>query len=794
MPRPGHVRDVDGELARAALDPLDERREPRRVAAERGRRRARAARRRAPPCGPSVSRLTTRSRSTGSDSSSGSRTEKNESRLPASSPSSVEADRHPDADVAERSVVALEPAPQRAGDDREHRVVEGRAGELLGGVVERGRAATSATAIRRRVPILPVERRAVQRPRELALDERGEVGAAAARGRDAQPAPCGAAAAAAGPLRRRRRRRPRGAPSAKRIAAVPSASAWWMRQTSDGPAAGARDDVDRPQRPVAVEALLEEAGDLVELGLAVGGGTELRGPDVALRRRSPRRAPRAAPPRCRRASGSAPGTPAIRSPISPRSSLDAGSARAERHDLAGVPGDPGALEVEDRLVLGAERDGSGVAHDRWSHPGRTGVTTEADGRRLPMERGARTGDDRVWTGARPPGRPWKTKPSEQSDYPVDKPIWSRFFTIAPLVIVGTTEGDGYDLAAKHMAMPLGWDNCFCFVCSPEHATQGNAERSGAFTVSFPRPDGSRRRQPLGLAARRTTTPSPGWPGIRTFPARVVDGVLVEDSNLWLECELERIVEGFGRNTLIVGRIVAAAADRDALRAGRRRRCRPDLRPAAARLPEPGPVRAACRRASPSRSTSTRGSEWRLGCAGAARRGCGTGRRRWSSCSSGWRWRSRRPTTSPRRRVAFAILDELLSGLGFGTERIPGERARRPPARPPAPASGPEPAAPARPPRHRLAGRHARADAGRAARRGALRARRLRHEGRARADGVRAGRARRARDRAGVRDGGADQLRRGAEQPRVARAHPPPRRTRRPGSTCMEPAGGPRRQT
>jgi flavin reductase (DIM6/NTAB) family NADH-FMN oxidoreductase RutF len=147
----------------------------------------------------------------------------------------------------------------------------------------------------------------------------------------------------------------------------------------------------------------------------------------------------------------------------------------------------------------------------------------------------------------------------------ERPIWSRFFTVAPLVIVGTVEGEGHDLAAKHMAMPLGWDNFFCFVCSPEHATQGNAERSGAFTVSFPRPDGIVAAS-LSAAPREDDNTKPGLAGIATFPARTVGGVLVEDAYLWLECKLDRIVDGFGRNTLIVGRVVAAAAAADALRA------------------------------------------------------------------------------------------------------------------------------------------------------------------------------------------------------------------------------------
>ncbi|MGH2984615.1 MAG: flavin reductase family protein [Solirubrobacterales bacterium] len=147
----------------------------------------------------------------------------------------------------------------------------------------------------------------------------------------------------------------------------------------------------------------------------------------------------------------------------------------------------------------------------------------------------------------------------------DTPIWGRFFTIAPLVIVGTREGDGHDLAPKHMAMPLGWDNYFCFVCSPEHATQSNAERTGEFTVSFPRP-GQIVETSLAAAPREEDSSKPSLAAVPTFPAREVDGVLVRDAYLWLECELERIIDGFGSNTLIIGRVVAASVDERALRA------------------------------------------------------------------------------------------------------------------------------------------------------------------------------------------------------------------------------------
>ncbi|MGZ8701348.1 MAG: flavin reductase, partial [Gaiellaceae bacterium] len=42
-------------------------------------------------------------------------------------------------------------------------------------------------------------------------------------------------------------------------------------------------------------------------------------------------------------------------------------------------------------------------------------------------------------------------------------------------------------------------------------------------------------------------------------------VLVEKCVLYLECALERVVDGFGENSLLVGHIVAASAAPDSLR-------------------------------------------------------------------------------------------------------------------------------------------------------------------------------------------------------------------------------------
>ncbi|MGB2852328.1 MAG: flavin reductase [Solirubrobacterales bacterium] len=155
--------------------------------------------------------------------------------------------------------------------------------------------------------------------------------------------------------------------------------------------------------------------------------------------------------------------------------------------------------------------------------------------------------------------------SERTQLSTDSPIWRRFFTVAPLVVVGTREPSGeHDLAPKHMATPIGWENRFGFVCRPSHATQRNAERTGQFTISFPRPDAFLQ---AGLAAsgRADDDSKPALAALPVREAEAVDGVVLEDAYLWLECELDRIVPGFEPATLIVGRIVAASADERYLR-------------------------------------------------------------------------------------------------------------------------------------------------------------------------------------------------------------------------------------
>ena len=157
-----------------------------------------------------------------------------------------------------------------------------------------------------------------------------------------------------------------------------------------------------------------------------------------------------------------------------------------------------------------------------------------------------------------PGQETPTVPLEPAG------VWERVFTVAPLVLVGSKEPSGhYDIAPKHMAMPLGWGDRFAFVCTPRHATHANVEREGAFTVSFPH-----RFQvvqaALAAAGRELDGTKPSLEALPTFLARKVDGALVHGCYLFLECELDRLVR-FGDESLIVGRIVAASARDEAVR-------------------------------------------------------------------------------------------------------------------------------------------------------------------------------------------------------------------------------------
>ena len=145
------------------------------------------------------------------------------------------------------------------------------------------------------------------------------------------------------------------------------------------------------------------------------------------------------------------------------------------------------------------------------------------------------------------------------------PVWEQFFTVAPLVLIGTRDEDGaLDLAPKHMVTPMGWQNYFGFVCTPRHSTCRNIERTGVFTVSYPKPSQVLTTS-LAASPRCEHGEKPVISYLPTFPATEIDGEFVRDGYLFFECRHYKTVGGFGENCLITGEIIAAFADDDFLR-------------------------------------------------------------------------------------------------------------------------------------------------------------------------------------------------------------------------------------
>jgi len=144
-------------------------------------------------------------------------------------------------------------------------------------------------------------------------------------------------------------------------------------------------------------------------------------------------------------------------------------------------------------------------------------------------------------------------------------IWDRCFMVAPLVLVGTRDADGAtDLAPKHMAFPMGWQNYFGFVCCPRHRTYINIQRSGVFTVSYPRASQVVLAS-LAASARPSDGPKKVLQNFATFPATHIDGDFIEEARLFLECRHYKTLDGFGENSLITGEVVAAYAHPDCVR-------------------------------------------------------------------------------------------------------------------------------------------------------------------------------------------------------------------------------------
>lgn len=158
-----------------------------------------------------------------------------------------------------------------------------------------------------------------------------------------------------------------------------------------------------------------------------------------------------------------------------------------------------------------------------------------------------------------------TKSSNMIKISVDDEMWNRIYTVHSLVIIGSKEPDGsFNMAPKHMAMPMGFSNYFGFMGTPRKSTYRNVEREKVFTVSFPRPD-QVVISSLSASRREIDDSKPILKKIPMTDATEIEGKFLKNSYFNLECRLSQFLGKFGEWELVIGEVVAAYVNEDAMR-------------------------------------------------------------------------------------------------------------------------------------------------------------------------------------------------------------------------------------
>ena len=137
---------------------------------------------------------------------------------------------------------------------------------------------------------------------------------------------------------------------------------------------------------------------------------------------------------------------------------------------------------------------------------------------------------------------------------INESVWEHFYTVAPLVVIGSKNNNNYNLAPKHMVTPIGFSNYFGFVCTPKHTTYHNIKKEEKFTVSYVKPNQI-------LVTALAATPRCGDDDfskdiIRNLPTipSVNNNLFIADSYVLFECSLFKIIDGFDDYSIITGKI------------------------------------------------------------------------------------------------------------------------------------------------------------------------------------------------------------------------------------------------
>lgn len=151
---------------------------------------------------------------------------------------------------------------------------------------------------------------------------------------------------------------------------------------------------------------------------------------------------------------------------------------------------------------------------------------------------------------------------EKLSFPADKRQWKPSPLIGQIVLVTTLNEDGTsNIATKSWVSMVAFEPpLLALGCNMDHWTAQNILRNKEFVVNVPGED-------LVIAAWKIHTIPHPRPvekvGLTARPAQTVKAPLVEECKAHLECMLYNQIE-FGKEVLLLGRILAGSIDRDAI--------------------------------------------------------------------------------------------------------------------------------------------------------------------------------------------------------------------------------------
>jgi len=146
---------------------------------------------------------------------------------------------------------------------------------------------------------------------------------------------------------------------------------------------------------------------------------------------------------------------------------------------------------------------------------------------------------------------------------VKESIWEHFYTVAPLVVVGSKEKNGFDLAPKHMVTPIGFSDYIGFVCTPRHTTYHNILKTKRFTLSFVKPDQILLSSIAAIPRCSVDSfPMDITDNIPTISTQEGENIFIADSYVLMDCDLHKIIDGFDDYSIITGKIKSAMVHKD----------------------------------------------------------------------------------------------------------------------------------------------------------------------------------------------------------------------------------------